>query len=151
MKLTDIIQTKSILTDLKSRDKKAVIQELAVPAADILKVSLPEVMRVLLERERLGSTGIGGGIAIPHGKLKGIDSPILGLGISRNGVDFESIDGQPARLFFLLITPEQAAGIHLQVLSQIARFLKNEAFKNSLMNAHGPEEILAVIRTEEEG
>lgn len=150
MKLTDIMHKDAILTDLLARDKKTVIQEMAAPTAKILKVDLSDIIKVLLDRERLGSTGIGRGIAIPHGKLKSIEFPILGLGISRKGVAFESIDSLPAHLFFVLITPEQATGIHLTVLSQIARFLKNDDFKSSLLKAENSQDILSIIRSEED-
>ncbi|MGD9972561.1 MAG: PTS sugar transporter subunit IIA [Desulfatirhabdiaceae bacterium] len=150
MKLTDIMHKDAILTDLMARDKKTVIQEMAVPTAKILKVDLSDIIKVLLERERLGSTGIGRGIAIPHGKLKSIEFPILGLGISRKGVEFESIDSLPAHLFFVLITPELATGTHLTVLSQIARFLKNDDFKNNLLNAGSSQDILSIIQAEED-
>ncbi|MFZ3047968.1 MAG: PTS sugar transporter subunit IIA [Desulfatirhabdiaceae bacterium] len=150
MKIIDIIHKDAILTDLIARDKKTVIQEMAIPAATILKVDLSEIIKVLLDRERLGSTGIGRGIAIPHGKLKSIEFPLLGLGISRKGVEFDSLDGMPAHLFFLLITPEQSTGTHLKVLSQIARILKNDVFKNSLLNAHDSQDILSIIQAEED-
>jgi PTS system nitrogen regulatory IIA component len=150
MKLTDIMHKDAILTDLMARDKKTVIREMAVPTAKILKVDLSDIIKVLLERERLGSTGIGRGIAIPHGKLKSIEFPILGLGISRKGVEFESIDSLPAHLFFVLITPELATGTHLTVLSQIARFLKNDDFKNNLLNAGSSQDILSIIQAEED-
>jgi PTS system nitrogen regulatory IIA component len=150
MKIIDIIHKDAILTDLIARDKKTVIQEMAIPAATILKVDLSEIIKVLLDRERLGSTGIGRGIAIPHGKLKSIEFPFLGLGISRKGVEFDSLDGMSAHLFFLLITPEQSTGTHLKVLSQIARILKNDVFKNSLLNAHDSQDILSIIQAEED-
>ena len=109
-----------------------------------------ELMRVLLERERLGSTGIGGGIGIPHGKLKDLDSLVLGFGLSRNGVDFESIDGQPTRIFFILITPENSTGLHLKLLARISRILKNDPFKERLMNAADGDDIFNIIKEEDE-
>jgi PTS system nitrogen regulatory IIA component len=107
-------------------------------------------VRVLLDRERLGSTGIGGGIGIPHGKIPGIDRLFLGFGLSRQGIDFESLDGGPTRIFFLLVTPESSAGLHLKVLARISRLLKNEAFKERLLQAGTHEEITAIIQGEDE-
>lgn len=136
--------------DLKSRDKKGVIEELVTPLAGISRVPYRDLARVLLDRERLGSTGIGGGIGIPHGKWKGLDSLMLGFGLSRNGVDFESIDGLPTHIFFLLITPENSIDIHLKLLSQISRILKNDYFKERLLHANDPEEVIRIIGEEED-
>ncbi|MEW6260435.1 MAG: PTS sugar transporter subunit IIA [Thermodesulfobacteriota bacterium] len=150
MKLSDVIRTETILMDLSAKEKVRAIQELAEPAAKTGNVRLEEMIRVILERERLGSTGIGKGIAIPHGKLKGLREPILGFGISRNGVDFDSIDGLPVHLFFLLITPENAPGTHIKLLSQIAKMMKNELVKNRLLQAQDARQVIDVLRAEEE-
>ena len=127
-----------------------VLEELVAPVAKIAGVNDEELVRVLMERERLGSTGIGSGVGIPHGKLKNIDSLILGFGLSRKGVDFESIDGQPTHIFFLLVTPENSTGLHLKLLARISRILKNEPFRNRLLNAATVEEILRIIKEEDE-
>ena len=103
-----------------------------------------------MEREQLGSTGIGGGIGIPHGKLKEIDSLVLGFGLSRNGVDFESLDGKPTHIFFLLITPEDSTGLHLKLLARISRILKDDPFKSRLLNATSGGEIFKIIQEEDE-
>jgi PTS system nitrogen regulatory IIA component len=103
-----------------------------------------------MEREQLGSTGIGGGIGIPHGKMKDIDSLVLGFGLSRKGVDFDSMDGQPTHIFFLLITPENSTGLHLKLLSRISRILKDDPFKSRLLNATNGDEILDIIKEEDE-
>ena len=103
-----------------------------------------------MEREQLGSTGIGGGIGIPHGKLSGLDSLLLSFGLSRKGVDFESMDGQPTHIFFLLITPENSTGLHLKLLAQISRILKNDPFKERLLNAVDSEDIINIIREDDE-
>ncbi len=132
MKISEILDQTCILTDLKSGDKKGVLEELAntivhhEPSVD--KNSL---VKVLLERERLGSTGIGDGVAIPHGKYHGVSHPIVSFGRSKKGLDFDSIDGEPSHLFFLLVAPENSASIHLKaldkskdwVLNQIAKFV----------------------------
>ena len=103
-----------------------------------------------MERERLCSTGIGGGIGIPHGKLKNLASLVLGFGLSRRGVDFDSLDGRPAHLFFLMLTPEDSAGLHLKLLARLSRLLKNDEFKSQLMRAKSPEEILEIIQEKDE-
>ncbi len=150
MKILDVLQKEAILVDLKSQDKKGVLEELVMPLTDIAHIDQGDLMRVLIERERLGSTGIGGGIGIPHGKLKGLESLVLGFGLSRRGVDFESIDGRPTHIFFLLITPENSTGVHLKLLARISRILKNDPFKEKLFNAADREEVLSIIDEEDE-
>ena len=150
MKICDVLDRKSILADLKARNKKGILEELVVPVAEIAGVSQKDLTRVLMERERLGSTGIGGGIGIPHGKMKSLESLVLGFGLSRQGVDFESLDGQPTHIFFLLVTPENSTGLHLKLLARISRILKNDPFKNRLMEATDRDEILGIIKEEDE-
>ncbi|QTA86454.1 PTS sugar transporter subunit IIA [Desulfonema magnum] len=150
MKILDVLQKEAVLVNLKSRDKKSVIEELAMPVARIANINHDDLVRVLMERERLGSTGIGGGIAIPHGKIKELESLAMGFGLSRKGVDFESMDGRPAHIFFLMITPENSTGLHLNLLARIARILKNEPFKDRLSNAVDSDEIFNIIREEDE-
>lgn len=150
MKITDVLHPEAICVDLKARDKKGVLQEMVEPLARVANLEHDALVRILMDRERLGSTGIGGGIGIPHGKLKGLDSLILGFGLSRSGVDFESIDGRPTHLFFLLITPENSTGLHLKLLARISRILKDESFKERLFNAADPNEVLDIISQEDE-
>jgi PTS system nitrogen regulatory IIA component len=151
MKILDVLRKEAVVLDLKSKEKKGVIEELVMPLAQVSGVAPEELVRVLMERERLGSTGIGGGIGIPHGKLKDIDSLIVGFGLSRQGVDFESIDGRPTHIFFLLVTPENSIDIHLKLLSQISRILKNDLLKERLRNAKSQDEVLDIIREEDVG
>jgi PTS system nitrogen regulatory IIA component len=150
MKILDALDKGSVIADLTARTKEAVIEELAAPVARLARMPLREVADVLLERERLGSTGIGGGIGIPHGKLKQLDQLIIGFGLSRKGVDFESLDGEPTRIFFLLMTPENSAGLHLKLLARISRILKNEPFRQRLLQAKTADEIYAIIKEEDE-
>lgn len=145
MKILDVLRKETILTDLKSKDKKGVIEELAASVSQITGINSRELVQVLLERERLGSTGIGGGIGIPHGKLANLESLIMGFGLSRKGVDFESMDGRPTHLFFLLITPENSTGLHLKFLARISRILKNDSFKKKLMKAASSNEVYSII------
>ncbi|HXN54964.1 MAG TPA: PTS sugar transporter subunit IIA, partial [Myxococcales bacterium] len=93
------------------------------------------LLEVLLEREKLGSTGIGEGVAIPHGKLAGVPSVIAAFGRSRAGIDFAAVDGKPARLFFLLFAPENSAGIHLKALARISRLLRSPTFRQAILDA----------------
>ena len=150
MKIVEVLDKEAILIELKSDDKKGVLEELVTPAARIAGVNHEEVMQVLLERERLGSTGIGGGVGIPHGKLKNLKSLLLGFGLSRKGVDFESMDGKPTHIFFLLVTPENSTGLHLKLLARISRILKNDLLKEKLLAAADSYEILSIIKEEED-
>ena len=150
MKILDVLDKGSVIADLKARSKQEVLEELAAPVARMARVDLRDVVEVLLERERLGSTGIGGGIGIPHGKLKQLDQLVIGFGLSRKGVDFESLDGDPTRIFFLLMTPENSTGLHLKLLARISRILKNELFKERLLQAGSAEEIYEIIKEEDE-
>lgn len=150
MKILDALQRETILADLKSQDKKGILEELVTPVARIAGINQNDLVRVLMERERLGSTGIGGGIGIPHGKLKNLKTLLLGFGISRKGVDFESMDGRPTHIFFLLITPENSTGLHLKLLARISKILKNEAVKERLLSATDNDEIFSIIEEEDE-
>jgi len=150
MKILEVLHKDAILVNLTSRDKKGVIEEMAEPVARIAGVDKPTLIQVLMERESLGSTGIGMGIAIPHGKLKSVGSLVMGFGISRKGVDFDTLDGRPAYLFFLLLTPENSTGLHLKALARIARMLKNELFKEKLLRAQTSDDVITVIHSEDE-
>ena len=150
MKICDVLQKETILADLRGQNKKSILEELVAPVSEIANVNQEDLVKVLMERERLGSTGIGGGIGIPHGKMKNIDSLILGFGLSRKGVDFESLDGQPTHIFFLLITPDNSTGLHLKLLARISRILKDDPFKTRLLNATNGDEILDIIKEEDE-
>jgi nitrogen PTS system EIIA component len=150
MKILDVLNKEAILTDLQAKDKIGILNELVTPIARITGVDQNDIVRVLMERERLGSTGIGGGIGIPHGKLRNLDKLILGFGLSRRGVDFESMDGYPTHLFFLLITPEHATDLHLKLLARVSRLLKKEPLKEMMMKAASADEIIAIISEDDE-
>jgi nitrogen PTS system EIIA component len=98
-----------------------------------------------MEREELGSTGIGGGIAIPHGKLNLVENIIIGFGLSKKGIEYDSLDNKPVHIFFLLLTPDNSTGGHLKVLAQISKLLKMDEFKNRLVESSSADEIFAVI------
>ncbi|SMC83630.1 PTS IIA-like nitrogen-regulatory protein PtsN [Desulfocicer vacuolatum DSM 3385] len=145
MKISEILHRSAIIADLKSNDKKGVLEELAAAVSDMAETDSQQILKVLLEREQLGSTGIGGGIGIPHGKLNAINSIVVGFGLSRGGVDFDSLDNKPVHIFFLLITPENSTGSHLKVLAQISRLLKQSDFKDRLMKAETVDDIVQII------
>jgi PTS system nitrogen regulatory IIA component len=108
-----------------------------------------EILSILLEREKLGSTGIGDGIAIPHGKSTELSQIISGFGLSKRGINFDSLDGKPAHLFFLLVAPENSVGTHLKMLARISRMLKNVEFRKKLLGANSQQEIYQIISEED--
>ena len=146
MRLSEILAIDNIIPDLKAKDKKGVLGELAEAIARYdTNIDKAMLVKVLIEREHLGSTGIGDGVAIPHGKLSSVNQPIVSFGRSKKGLDFDSMDGQPAYLFFLLLAPENSSGVHLQVLTKIARILKSSTFRKALMQVGSREEIYETI------
>ncbi|WP_225072201.1 PTS sugar transporter subunit IIA [Desulfuromonas sp. CSMB_57] len=151
MKIVDLLDSSAIVANLSATEKNAVLAELAA-AAIKGENSLEQgmVVQVLQERERLGSTGIGDGVAIPHGKLKKLDQLLLSFGRSPKGVDFDSLDGKPAQLFFLLLAPEEAVGVHLKTLARISKLLKSAAVRQKLLTADSGEDIFRIISEEEE-
>jgi len=150
MNITDILDQKSIIAHLTSKNKKAVLEELVSHLAQYEDtVNKDELLKILLEREKLGSTGINDGIAIPHGKLKNIDRLLAVFGRSKGGVDFGAMDNKPSHLFFLLVTPESSAGAHLKALARISRIAQNETFRERCMKAETPEAIFQLIMEED--
>jgi PTS system nitrogen regulatory IIA component len=146
MNIVDLLAAERIMPDLQANNKRGALEELAktlVNGPDGL--SLQTVMEVLLDRERLGSTGIGDNIAIPHGKLPQLSQLKLSFGRSLKGVDFDSMDGKPSHLFFLLLAPVNSAGLHLKALAKISRMLMSQPFRDNLMKASGAEEIYRLI------
>lgn len=151
MKIAELLQPAAINADLKATEKQEVLAELTDGIMAVESgLDRSEVVRVLQERENLGSTGIGDSVAIPHGKLRDIDRLLLSFGRSLSGVDFDSMDGKPAHLFFLLIAPEESVGIHLKTLARISKLLKDPSVRNKLMEAADSEEIYRIIVEEEE-
>src|SRR6187397_3729116 len=125
MMLTDFVAPNAVVAALKVNSKKQAIQELAARAAELTGQSEKEILEILLQREKLGSTGVGNGVAIPHGKLATL-SNVFGLFARlERPVDFEALDGQPVDLIFLLLAPETAGADHLKALARIARLLRD--------------------------
>jgi PTS system nitrogen regulatory IIA component len=150
MNITDILDEESIIAELTALDKKSVLEELVSVLVEHGRLQDKEkTVEVLLERERLGSTGIGDGIAIPHGKLKGIKGIICSFGRSRAGVDFQSVDEKPTHLFFLLLAPEDSASEHLQALARLSRLLKDDHLRKRLLEADSKKEIYRIITEED--
>ena len=149
MKILDVLQLDTIIPELTSRDKKGILEELAAPVASATGLRQADLVRVLMEREQLGSTGIGEGIGIPHGKIAGLDRMVVGFGVSRKGVDFDSLDGRPAHIFFVLVTPEQSTGQHLKLLARLSKTLKSDLFRQRLLDAKTREELHTIIKNED--
>lgn len=146
MKILDFLQADAIISSLAAHSKEEVLQELVGPIARA-NPELDEggLVKTLIERENLGSTGIGGGIAIPHGKFEGLSHLIASFGKSAAGIDFSSMDNKPAHLFFLLVAPKNSAGEHLKALARISRLFRDPLLKNSLVQAESKEEIFSLL------
>ncbi|MDO9230513.1 MAG: PTS sugar transporter subunit IIA [Syntrophales bacterium] len=146
MKITEMLKREFVLEHLKAANKRDALAELAgVFAQGRINVDSEAMLHVLLERERLGSTGIGDGIAIPHGKLPGLEEMVVSFGRSREGIAFEAMDGKPVHLFFLLMAPENSAGQHLKALAKISRMLKDANFRKNLLEAKMHEDLFRII------
>ncbi|NLV24299.1 MAG: PTS sugar transporter subunit IIA [Deltaproteobacteria bacterium] len=151
MKISELLRTETINADLKAKWKNEALAEMVDAMIKIQNgLDREEVIRVLLEREKLGSTGIGDGVAIPHGKLKGLKDLFISFGRSRSGVEFDSMDGKPVNLIFLLIAPEESVGVHLKTLARISKLLKNASVRQRLAGASDKQEIFDIILEEEE-
>jgi len=151
MKLLDFLQRERIVPCLNARDKQGVLAELTEVLVSTGTIrSGREAVQVLLEREKLGSTGIGEGIAIPHGKLKELKDVVAVFGRSQDGVDFDSMDGAPVHLFFLLMAPENSASTHLKALARISRLLKDRGFREELLQAGSQDSLFEIVSREDE-
>lgn len=152
MKLTDFIHKDAVCINLKSNDKINVLYELVdilIKSGEINSSNREKIFNILLKREKLGSTSTGNGVAIPHGKSNLVKSVIIAIGLSPNGVDFNSIDGKKTYVFFLLIVPLSSVAPHLKVLVRVTRLIKNKIFWDALINAKSPEDVITLIATEE--
>ncbi|MEM9491482.1 MAG: PTS sugar transporter subunit IIA [Myxococcota bacterium] len=150
MHIVDLIRREMILPALRSTDKSGIIRELASHvAANHPAIEREKLTRVLIDREGLASTAIGEGVAIPHGKLDTVDEIVACLGRIRHGVDFDSMDGQPTYLFFVLVAPESSTGAHLKALARISRVFKDSEFRSRLLSAEDADQMYSVIAEEE--
>ena len=150
MKVTDILVRDAVILDLAGRSKTEVLAEMSHALAKA-ESGLEEerLLSILLEREDLQSTGIGESVAIPHGKVPGISRLMASFARSRAGVDFDSIDGLPTQLFFVLVVPENSGGQHLKALARISRFFRDSEFRKRLLDAESREEVFGLIEDED--
>jgi PTS system nitrogen regulatory IIA component len=150
MKIVDLIQREMVVPHLKARSKPAILRELADNLADRRPgLDRERVAKVLLEREELASTAIGEGVAIPHGNLPAVTEIIACLGRVKGGVDFDSMDGQPTHLFFVLIAPENSTGAHLKALARISRLFKDPGFRERLLAASDADGMYEALAAED--
>ena len=152
MKISDFLNPKAIIADLKATSKKDVIDEmvdLLIKSGAVESKIRSKLVEVLLAREALGSTAIGQGIAIPHGKCEHVTKLTAALAISREGVNFDSLDGEPAYIFFLLVAPIDSAGPHLKALARISRLLKDKYFRDNLRSSKDAKAILQLVSSED--
>jgi PTS system nitrogen regulatory IIA component len=145
MEISDLIAPEAVLAALKAQNKKQLLQELSVRAAPLMQLPERRIFETLIERERLGTTGVGQGIAIPHGRLTGI-SKISGMFARLEApIDYEAVDRQPVDLVFLLLAPEDAGADHLKALARVSRLLRNQTVCEKLRAAQKSEALYAIL------
>lgn len=150
MKIADFLRKESVISELHSKNKTEVIKELSQLVSSLYQnINSDSLFQVLMEREKLCSTAVDAGVAIPHGKLGGISNIIAAFGRSEKGIDFESLDGNPTHLFILILAPENAAGTHLKLLARISKIFKLPEFRSKLMEAKSQDEIYEIIAEED--
>jgi PTS system nitrogen regulatory IIA component len=151
LRLVDILKESSVISDIKGKTKKEILTELAgqLNASGLIK-DIEPVVKIIMEREALGSTGIGDGVAIPHGKMAGSGNVLCVFGRSKKGVDFDAVDGQPVHIFFLVLAPEDSASLHLKVLSRISKILRDPSFRKKLLKLPDAHSLYESIVEEDE-
>ena len=150
MRIADILTEEMVIPELHAGGKREALDEMtAALAAAHPEIDKEQLREMLEEREKLGSTGIGGGIAIPHGKLPGLTHVLAVFGRSPSGINFDAVDGAPTRLFFLLVAPEDSSGIHLKALARISRLLKEQDVREQLLACDDRSGLLRIIRDAE--
>ncbi|MFQ5586019.1 MAG: PTS sugar transporter subunit IIA [Thermodesulfobacteriota bacterium] len=146
MRLEDFISHDLIIPSLTAQDKRGVLDEMVSDLAGKIEgLNRENLLELLLDREKLGSTGIGYGVAIPHARLDGLEHTVVSFGRSMKGIDFQSMDDKPAHLFFLIFAPGGATTVHIKVLARISQLLKDAAFRDRLMRAATREELYRII------
>jgi nitrogen PTS system EIIA component len=153
MKLTDFISERSVSPGLAATEKKRALAEMSALLANGARgVRADEILDVLKARERLATTGIGDGIAIPHGKIRGLPRVIAAIGVSRDGVPFDAVDGKDVHIFVGLLAPESGgAGDHLKLLARLSRLLRDAAFRERLLSISTAAEIIEAFSAADEG
>ncbi len=152
MILTQILQPRCVKAPLEGKDKDSVITELVdLLAENNMLVSRDVVLKAVFAREGTRSTGIGSGIAIPHGKCDGVEDLVMAVGIASEPVNFDSIDQKPVSIVILLVSPSDRTGPHIQALARISRLMLDDEFRTKLENATSPEDVYQLISTKESG
>lgn len=149
IRLVEALSLERVLPDMRARSKPDAIDELAALVTGPSGQCREQVRQVLADRERLASTAIGDEVAIPHGKLDSASSLLLGLARSRSGLEFESVDGRPTRLFFVLLAPQSETGLHLKALARISRLCKEPGFRARMLQAESARDMLEVLAGED--
>lgn len=153
MKIMDFLSEEAITTDLRSVNKTEAIKELVdllILSGDVDKKDKAKIVELLLARESLGSTAIGHNVGIPHAKADCVKDLVGAFGLSRKGVDFDSLDGEPVYVFFLLLAPQDSAGPHLKALARISRLIKDKYFRDTLKQAKDKKDVIRIIETEDD-
>jgi nitrogen PTS system EIIA component len=147
MKITEMLDRRAVVAELQGKTKPELLRELCHPLATLhAGLSEDRLVQILLDRERLGSTGLAEGVAIPHGKLRGADKLIASFGRSLPGVDFDALDKAPTHLFFTIFAPEASSGDHLRALARVSRMLRNPEFRGEVMKAADADAIYNLIQ-----
>ncbi|MEE8450771.1 MAG: PTS sugar transporter subunit IIA [Thermoguttaceae bacterium] len=148
MKFADFVSSEAVRADLEAHDKEGAIREMVQALLDAGRIEADEsesIVKAILKREELGSTGIGRGVAVPHTKHPSVDRLVGSVAVSSKGVDFASLDGETVQLFFLLISPPDRPGDHLRALENISRQLRDDTFCKFLQQAKSPEDIKQLL------
>lgn len=150
MRITEFLKLDAVVPTLQGRTKLEVISELSAALAKTAPhIPAQRIHEVLGEREKIGSTGMEKGVAIPHGRLAELSELVACFGVSRHGVDFEARDGKPAHFFFALVAPENSAGVHLKALSKVSRLFRSDTLRDAILAADTAEAIYALISSED--
>ncbi len=153
MKIMDFLCEDAVTVDMRSVNKSEAIKELVdqlIDAGELDKKDKGKVVELLVAREALGSTAIGHNVGIPHAKTDCVEDLVAAFGLSRKGVDFDSLDGEPVYIFFLLLAPQDSAGPHLKALARISRLIKDKYFRDMLRQAKDKKDIVRIIETEDD-
>jgi nitrogen PTS system EIIA component len=145
MTIASLLSANAVVTSLKANSKKALLNDICAQAAGLTGLAERELFEILLQRERLGSTGVGDGIAIPHGRVPGLDNMFGMLVRTDRPVDFEALDGQPVDILFVLLAPDHAGADHLKALAKVARLLRDRDVLGRIRSAHDAAAIYGIV------
>lgn len=151
IKIFEFLHQKAIILDLQAKEKKNAVAEMVECLAREKKFKdTQKAITAVMEREKLGTTGVGQGVAIPHGRTDAVDELSGALGFSKHGVEFEALDGEPVHIIFLLLSPPDSGGEHLRALAKVSRLFKDKFFRQALLDAKSKEEVIKIIQQEDE-